>query len=71
MTCCPTIIQTFANESTTTVPFTGAKPTVTVSYLVDGVWIAIGVATNIKISDTQVVVDHGGPATGLVKLILE
>lgn len=69
MTCCPTIEQTFVNESTTTVPYTGNKPTVTVAYLIDGVWQAAGVATPITITETEVVVDHGGNQTGVIKLV--
>ncbi len=69
MTCCPTIEQTFVNVPTVTVLYTGNKPTVTVTYLIDGVWQAAGVATPIVITDSEVQVDNGGNATGVVKLV--
>lgn len=68
MSCCAESITTFAGVPSTTVPYNGNKPTVTVLYLIDGVWTAAGVATSIKITGTQVIVDHGGPATGIIKL---
>ena len=69
MTCCTQILQPFTNESTTTVPYSGDKPTVSVSYFIDGVWQAMGVMTNWILTATGITVDHGGPATGIVKLI--
>lgn len=69
MPCCSTILQTFANESVTIVPFTGDQPTVTVSYLIDGVWYAMGVATNILLGVADITVSHGGASTGVVKVI--
>jgi len=69
MTCCDTILQTFVNVPTVSVPYVGNKPTVTVSYLIDGVWQAAGVATPITITDSSVEIDNGGNATGVVKLV--
>lgn len=68
MPCCSVILTPFANVATTTVPYSGDRPTVSVSYLVDGVWYAMGVATNIILNPTSVVVTHGGAATGVVKI---
>lgn len=68
MSCCNITYRTFVNEAVTTIPYTGAVPTVTVSYLVDGEW-NISVATSIKLVGGNIVVDHGGIATGVVKVI--
>lgn len=68
MTCCETILTPFVNESTTTVPYSGDRPTVTVSYLIDGVW-NLFVATVVQLLTGSVVVDHGGASTGVVKII--
>lgn len=68
MTCCDIITQTFVNESSTTVPYTGNRPTVTVSYLIDGVWQAF-VAAQVQLTDTNVIIDHGGVGTGVIKLV--
>ena len=69
MTCCTTTIKPFVNESATTIPFVGPKPTITVSYLVDGVWNALGVSPVINLSGTSVTVDHGGISTGVIKMV--
>lgn len=59
-------------ESITTVPYTGAKPTVTVAYLqTDGTLLIHGVMSQINITTTDVVIDHGGLASGVVKLLVE
>lgn len=68
MTCCPENITSFAGVSSTYVSYSGQRPTVTVLYYNAGQWTAAGVATGIRITDTQVIVDHGGPATGIIKL---
>jgi len=68
MACCEVIYRTFVNEAVTTVPFTGAVPTVTISYLLDGEW-SVSVATVVKIVGGSVVIDHGGIATGLIKIL--
>ena len=70
MICCVPIIQSFLSESITTVGYTGNKPTVSVAYLqANGTFITIGVMTQIQITATSVIIDHGGPASGWVKLI--
>lgn len=74
MSCCPESITTFAGGSSTTVPYNGEfgpKPTVTVLYIIDGVWTAAGVFTQISLIGepvTSVKVDHGGISTGIIKL---
>lgn len=78
MTCCQVTYKPFANQSITTLPWAGNRPTVTVSYLIDGVWMAMGVQTVITFvggvgptstTDPAVVINHGGPATGVVKMV--
>jgi hypothetical protein len=68
MSCCPESITTFAGVSSTTVPYNGARPTVTVLYYDNGQWVSAGMGTVVKVTGTQVIVDHGGPATGIIKL---
>lgn len=69
MICCDVILTTFVNQPTVTVPYTGNRPIVSVTYLIDGVWQAAGVATPITITDTDVVVDNGGEMTGVIKIV--
>lgn len=70
MSCCTPTIQVFTNEAITTVPYIGERPTVQVIYLQDdGTFIQMGVFTQINIIGTDVVFDHGGLASGLVKLL--
>jgi hypothetical protein len=70
MPCCTTILQTFSNQSTTVIAYVGNRPTVTVTYLIDGVWYAMGVFTQIVLTATQVIIDHGSSsATGVVKIV--
>lgn len=69
MPCCEVTILPFVNISTTTIPYTGNRPTVSVSYLVDGVWYALGVATVVQINATNVTVTHGGNQTGVVRMV--
>jgi hypothetical protein len=70
MTCCSTNITRFLLATTTTINFTGQKPTVSVIYLQpDGSFLVAGVFTQINVIGNQVVVDHGGVASGYVKLI--
>jgi hypothetical protein len=78
MPCCnPTIIP-FFNTPSTTISYGpamatqyGAAPKVTVVYW-DGVqYVAAGIMTQIKFDTfpvTSIVVDHGGPAIGLIKI---
>ncbi len=68
MSCCAATYQTFGGvESTTIIPYSGPAPDVEVWYFVDGV--LKNSPTNILISPTEIVVDHGGPAVGVIKLI--
>ena len=70
MNCCNTTIQTFSSEAITTVPYIGTRPTVSVAYLQpDNTLLFNGVMTQINITATDVVIDHGGLASGIVKLI--
>lgn len=62
------IRRLFANETETTIPYQGDVPTVTVAYLEDGVW-NISVATVVRMIGGNVIVTHGGPATGVIKII--
>lgn len=69
MSCqCQTVYQTFVNETESTVPFTGSVPTVTVAYLIDGEWL-VSVATVVKLQAGQVFIAHGGPSTGVIKIM--
>lgn len=74
MSCCPQSITSFAGVSVTNVHYNGeygAEPTVTVVYYQDGAWRSQGVATGVSLIGTPVNtvrVDHGGPATGIIKL---
>lgn len=67
MACCDTVYKSFVNETSTTIPFAGVVPTVTVQYLINGEW-NVSVATSVTIANGIVTVDHGGPATGIIKL---
>lgn len=70
MICCPATIQPFLSEAVTTIGYTGNKPTVSVAYLqTDGTFNVAGIMTLITVTPTQVIVDHGGPASGYVKLL--
>lgn len=72
MQCCPNDITPFTNASSTTIPYAGAygdTPTVDVMYEnEDGTFTKAGVFTLISILPGSIVVDHGGPATGFIKL---
>lgn len=72
MSCCPAILNSFVNESITSIPYTaelraeyGSNPFVQVVYRNDE--NAYQVANvGITLSDGNIVVDHGGPMTGLL-----
>lgn len=71
MPCCELNTTNFVNQATTTIAYAGEfgdKPLVEVIYFIDGQWIQQGVFSNIRIQPTQIFIDHGGPATGIVKL---
>lgn len=70
-TCCDQNMTNFVNQSVTTIAYGGEygdHPLVEVVYFIGGQWIQSGVFTNIKIEPGQIVVDHGGPASGVIKL---
>lgn len=78
MSCCnPTIIP-FFNTATTSVSYGpalqqqyGPAPNVSVSYWDGTQYVASGIMTQIKFDTypvTQIVVDHGGVSTGLLKI---
>lgn len=70
MICCTPTITNFILETVTTVPYTGNRPIVTVLYLQpDNTFQEAGILTLIQITATDVIIDHGGVATGLVKLL--
>lgn len=68
MTCCIQKIVPFVNKPSTTVPFTGNKPTVSVYYNIEGQW-QVSATSVINYGTSSVTVDHGGLSTGIVKLI--
>lgn len=68
MACCELNTVNFVNVATTTIPYVGEKPLIQVSYYDGTSWVFNGVFTNIKIEPTQIVIDHGGLATGIVKI---
>lgn len=76
MSCCTPIITTFVNAEQTVIPFGdlqkaiyGQVPNVKVLYLQDGEFIeATGFMTAITLDESQITVNHGGPATGIIKI---
>lgn len=70
MTCCNPLVSYFFNESITTVPYTGVKPIVQVLYKQpDNTYLAAGIFTQIEITATDIIIDHGGSETGIVKIL--
>lgn len=67
-TCCIITLTPFVNESSTTIAYSGNQPTVTVSYLIEGVW-QVFVASVVKLLSGSVVVDHGGLSTGIIRFV--
>lgn len=70
MTCCEQNIIPFVEEDETIVPYAGEygqEPQVDVLYNIEGVWQA-GVFTSIQRTPTEITVNHGGAATGVIKL---
>lgn len=76
MSCCPSISKTFFNEEATTITYPqsykalyGPIPTIKVLYLQDGEYIeGTGFLTNIAVNSEQIVINHGGPASGVIKI---
>lgn len=70
MACCNNNITSFSLVSSNTIAYTGDKPTVSVIYLQpDGTFLQSGVFTQIIYTTTDVIIYHGGPASGVIKLI--
>lgn len=73
MTCCTTTTIPFANETSTTVNYTGTRPTIEVAYLnPDGVSYTLGsmgISTLVTFTGNSFTIDHGGLASGLIKLL--
>lgn len=78
MPCCAETITSFFNEAVTTINYGpslqaahGAAPKVTVLYWDGTQYVAAGIFTSVAFDTypvTTVTVDHGGPASGLIKL---
>ena len=69
MPCTPYEIVNFFNATTTTIGYEGYKPTLQVFYQQpDGSFQQAGVFTQVLLGTDQVQIDHGGPATGFVKI---
>lgn len=57
-------------ESVTTVPWVGDRPTISVAYLQDdGTFLVNGVMTQIDFQPTEFIIDHGGAASGVIKIL--
>ncbi len=71
MTCCNINIIPFASVATSTVPYTGNRPTISVAYLqADGSFLFNGMMTQINFTPTDVIIDHGGGLqSGIIKLL--
>jgi len=76
MSCCTPIITQFVNATLTTIPFGdsqktiyGDVPTVKILYYEEGEFReSTGFLTQVKLEDDQLTVNHGGPATGIIKV---
>lgn len=68
--CCTVNTFPFTDEAVTTIPLDAGGPTVSVYYLQpDGSYQEAGLFTSITLTGTSIVVDHGGPATGFIKVL--
>lgn len=67
-TCCTVTLTPFINQASSIVAYSGDRPTVSVSYLIDGVW-QVFVASTAKLLANSVEVDHGGLSTGIIKFV--
>ncbi len=77
MFCCPQTILPFTNEPITIIGLTDALkssytlvPNIEVVYLDEqtGEYVLEGIITNIHVTASQIIIDHGGNATGFIKL---
>jgi len=67
MNCCTLNTISFVNATNSVVPFTGAAPSVDLLYRNEaGEYQSSGPFTAIVIEGGNVVIDHGGPATGII-----
>jgi hypothetical protein len=70
--CCENTIVPFYSTGTTTVPYGGefgSTPSIDVLYKnEDGTFTKAGIFILISIEPTQIIIDHGGPATGFIKI---
>ncbi len=65
-------IHTFAffNVPFTSIAWSKELPVVSVSYVEpDGSYIQSGISTQVRITATAIEVTHGGPASGVIKVI--
>lgn len=69
MQCCTTENVTFVNEAVTVIPYIGARPMIEVAYLQPDNTFSLSVGTSIVFSDSEFTIDHGGPASGVIKLL--
>lgn len=70
MLCCTINTFYFSNESVTTIPIDSGVPTVHVYYEQPGGLYVAGVFTSITLTSDSIVIDHGGPMTGFVKILI-
>lgn len=78
MSCCSPTIVPFFNAASTTVSYGpsmllqyGQAPNVSVTYWDGTQYVMAGITTQVKLVGfpvTQISVDHGGPATGFIKI---
>lgn len=75
MSCCPSNIIPFNNTAVSVVAYTpamiatyGQKPKVQVIYYDNGEYYISNVQSSVKFAGNEITIDHGGPATGLIKI---
>jgi hypothetical protein len=78
MSCCTPLIIPFFNKTSSTVSYGpalqtqfGPAPNVTVTYWDGTQYVEAGIMTQVSLVGypvTQIIVDHGGEATGLIKI---
>lgn len=76
MSCCTPILTSFQNVATTTIPYPqslrdvyGNIPTIKIAYLENGEYKeSTGFITHVSLDTDQITIDHGGEATGVIKL---
>lgn len=76
MSCCPPILTTFLDAEETIIPYPqslrdvyGNVPTIKVAYLENGIYKeSAGFITHIALDTDEIKINHGGPATGVIKL---